>query len=120
MRRPPTENGVPTQDAAAEINVHLAPRDTAKSSHVRRAEQDALPGLEPRVKIVRHHVSAMVTTSGPETDRILRRAVPARGREFDTITRRWIVYASHLGRLVDALAAAGIEVVDIHPDTVVT
>lgn len=58
-------------------------------------------------------VSAMLSTTSPAAEKIIRRAVPRRGRDYQPATGSWVVFGSHLSRLVGALTAAGVEVVEV-------
>lgn len=58
-------------------------------------------------------VSARVWTSSIEVDRVVRRAVPRRGREYDHVAKAHVIYGSRVRSLLDAFAAAGVTVTEL-------
>lgn len=62
------------------------------------------------VRVVHRRVSSTFDTPDLAAAAVLRRVVPARAREFDALHGRWLVYASAVPKLVEALTAAGFTV----------
>jgi len=66
-----------------------------------------------RVQITRWGVSATLSTTSPVAEKVIRRAVPRRGRDYQPTTGRWVIFGSHVERLLVALRSAGVQVDEI-------
>ncbi|HVL84700.1 MAG TPA: hypothetical protein VM367_10525 [Pseudonocardia sp.] len=103
MGPPDAERRPPARDAAThEINQQTKPTPTDRQPVVVEAGTAAMAA----VNITERRVTADVQVPDARAAGLVRRVVPRRGRE----TRdefRFVVFASHLRRLVDALQAAG-------------
>ena len=70
-----------------------------------------------RVEIRCGRVSGRLCPPNALVSNLVRKVVPSGGRSYDPVSSEWVVSGARLSALVDALRAAGVEVIEVGGST---
>lgn len=69
-----------------------------------------------RAVVLHRRMSSAVWVGSERVERVLTRTVPAAHREYDRFDRAHVVFGSRVGPLLEAFAAAGVDVDELGGD----